>query len=230
MREVSGPMDRLTWMRRAAGGAALLSLVAMAMPAKAGPILDITGTQGMAINFGGALTVGWDFTVTKQTRIKGLGLWDEGSDGFRMPHIVALYRIVMSNPMLTRLVMIDSMDTLVVPSESGLGRWVFDLVDPITLFPGQQYVLAAGGGFGMIGGDLFRIASTITTIPQVTFGGCRFTAALAFPASMCAVAANPGAFGPNLLLASEPVSMAVLGVGLSALGLMARRRRTVASR
>jgi hypothetical protein len=113
-----------------------------------------------------------------------------------------------------------------VPSRSTAGQWLFTVITPITLEPGD-YVLGAVWGDPIIGADGFRYFENIFTSYGVNYEGTRTMTMLSAPILVFPEEGGPrnGFFGPNLAVAvPEPISFVLLGTGILGFAAFHRRR------
>lgn len=208
-------------MRGFRGAVLTLALLASPLPAVAASLgVDITadGTNNAFVNSG--FTIGWAVDVTTAVRVTALGVWDEGSNGLVDAHAVGLWR-GDGTLLASTTVPADLAADVAVPSALGLGQWLFEDIDPLTVEPGH-YVMGSTSG-----GDPFRsLQVSIALDPALDnfdSGKFHFGSALEFPADDEDTAFS--LFGPNLLLEEVPVtptplpaSLALLGLGLFGFG------------
>ncbi len=191
--------------------------------ANAGTILDIE--DGFSVTDPGSFTLGWHFTVNSAVTIDGLGLWDEGSDGFSKAsgYTVALWENTGGS--LLTSVIVDNASTATA-SASPYGQWRFSDVAALNLGIGDYSV----GYLHDVRDDAWRYGTTILSEPGITYIGSfeNSGAVLTLPNDP-SFALQDGHFGPNLRLVSsissvpEPSTYAMMALGL--LGIAGMRRR-----
>ena len=205
---------------------AALALLGFAnAPARAfTPILDFTGGFQAQVGTGGH-TLGYSFTVTANTPITALGVFDWNSDGLLANIPVGLWNA--SGPTLLASTTLTNASFPVVSTSSN-GRWLENSITPLVLTPGT-YAL---GALYTNAGDFF--ASTVavpTTIPGVTFGVAQYDTSNSFvyPATASPLD-SPGYFGPTAFFGQrdanvpEPGSLALFAAA-GVFCVMLRRRK-----
>jgi hypothetical protein len=198
--------------------ALLLSLSSLA---SAGT-LALTSVEGTHFTSGGDQLYGWIFSVNTPITVTSLGVYDENSDGLSISHDVGIYR--QSDQLL--------LGSTTVPSGTAgtlLDTFRFESVSPFSLATGT-YVIVMTMPQGT--SDLqVADATTFTTASEITYINSAFDSgsALAFPNPAFNGAFAPGMFGPNFTFSDssvpEPSTYSALGLGLTALLLLARRAK-----
>ena len=183
------------------------------------PLLDFTG--GSQTFAGGALTAGWQFTVSSPITVSALGLFDVDANALTNSHSVGLW--TNSSTLLVQAT-VDNGSTP-VSSVSGAGRWLFTSITPLTLSPG---IYDVGAFYSPSDADLLMYHTALpTTISGVTFNTTRLGigSALSYPNGGIGSSDNPGYFGPNLAISAVPApsSIVSLATGLAAIALAIRR-------
>ena len=127
-------------------------------------ILDFTG--GGLAGAGLSLTAGWTFTLSAPTTVGGLAFWTPGTSVVQS-HQVGLWD---GSGALLASTTISGSGTTSDPSTGLGGRWLENPIAPLTLTTGQTYTLGAFFAQGSSDAPVL-IASTVTTIPGVTYVG-----------------------------------------------------------
>lgn len=190
----------------------LLMVPSIATADQLNPVLDISGTGRVAEPLADAVG-GWQFHLSSPLKISAIGLWDEKSAPLSIAHDVGLWTI--SQTMLAEATVDNS--SIPVASRSSAGRWLFTVITPITLEPGD-YVLGAVWGDPIIGADVFRFRENIVTSSGVNYEGTRSITELPEPILVFPDGGGlpDGVFGPNLAVAAvpEPISLVLLGTAI----------------
>jgi hypothetical protein len=159
-------------------------------------------------------TIGWEFNVSQPIVVDGLGYWDRLANGLASAHDVAIW--TAGGGLVT---------SATVPNGTGgalIDSFRYVSTTPTTLVPGT-YVI---GGYSASGDLVADQASSISTIPQITFVKNRATpgsgGGIIFPTSTLP-SQGQGFFGPNFTVVPEPGCFAVLGISACALTLSRRR-------
>jgi hypothetical protein len=164
-------------------------------------------------------TVGWQFTVNQTIQVDGLGYFDRSADGLASAHDVAIWTSTGTGPLASATVPSGT-------SASLINSFRVTPIVPTTLPPGS-YVI---GGFTASGDLVADTASSISTIPQITFvenrGTTGSSAGLAFP-TMHYPTQGLGFFGPNFTVVPEPFSVALGAVAFVGMLLFGARRRAL---
>jgi len=155
-------------------------------------------------------THGWEFTVTEDLAIVGMGVFDLDEDGFYLSHEIGIWEtgeLLFSTtiPAGTEGVLIDQF------------RYVE--TDPFWLTAGETYVIGnTTVGDQFVGNDSL---ATITTLSSITYERTLISpsdSGFSLPTSE----RDFYLFGPNFLVVPEPVTMVMLGLG----GLFIVRKRS----
>jgi Domain of unknown function (DUF4082)/PEP-CTERM motif len=177
--------------------------------------VDILGGGSDVIN--PPYTLGWGFTLPQPIQVTALGMWDEDGDGLVESHDVGLWR---TDGTLLSSTSVSNASPITQGSVSGLGRWRFTPVTPVTLQPGS-YIVA-----GVSGNDAFRtfVPNISLTSPLTNHDSGKFASGpfLQFPTQD--EASDFSLFGANLLFTAVPEPSSFLLVGIAAAGLMSRGR------
>jgi hypothetical protein len=199
-------------------------------PVAADPVLDFSGgTQGGPPFSTVDATLGWKFTVgvNSTITIEGLGIFDFGANGLAENHQIRLWNNDGTSVLASATIKADGSNSTPVGSASSDGNWRSTPITSLTLTAGDYVVGAFYMGHSS---DAFITqATTVSTIPGVTWDEYRGAPGLAFPLTITGEGGK-GFFGPNLFTAAappvpEPKTYAMLMAGLGLLGLIARRRR-----
>ena len=160
-------------------------------------------------------SLGWEFNVLSPITVTMLGFYDDGKNGLSESHAVGIY---------------DSLGSLlvsgtVVPADALTSWWRFTSVTPTLLPVGSDYRIAAVTGSENYTWDPVGFVVN----PNITYVGSRYTSSgtLVYPSESEPVT---GYFGPNFQFEGgvipEPSTFVLLGAGLIALGMAARRRKS----
>ena len=156
-------------------------------------------------------TLGWEFTVTDDLAVVGLGIFDLDDDGLYLSHEVGIWHsgeLILSAtvPSGTEGVLIDQFRYV----ETG----------PFWLSAGETYVIGATSlGDPYVGNNG---SDRITTIPSITYQRTLITesgAGFTLPTSE----RDFYLFGPNFLIVPEPMTLVLLSLG--GLSLLRKRSR-----
>jgi len=147
-------------------------------------------------------THGWEFSVSEDLAVVGLGIFDLFDDGLDFSHEIGIWdsgQLVYSTtiPTGTQGILIDQF------------RYVE--TEPFWLFEGETYVIGnTTPGDPFVGNDSL---ATITTISSIAYertlyspGGTGFTLPTLIQDEFYS-------FGPNFLVVPEPMTMVMLGLG-----------------
>ena len=187
------------------------------------PMFDL-GTEGSFGSVGNSnINLGFDFTISSQINVGGLGVWDIVPLGLTQSFQVGLWNNLGELLASTTV----TSESTAVASANENGQWLFNYFTPFAINPGR-YVLGLfqeatgpdvlGYGFGQ---------SLIDTDPAFTYGGTRYSLSGSFGIPYSSSDPPGGWFGPNLDVARvpAPATLALFCLGLA--GLAASRRRKV---
>ena len=196
-------------------------LLSLSSLASAGT-LALTSVEGTHFTSGGDQLYGWIFSVNTPITVTSLGVYDENSDGLSISHDVGIYR--QSDQLL--------LGSTTVPSGTAgtlLDTFRFESVSPFALATGTYVIVMTMPQFNS---DLqVANATSFTTASEITYITSAFDdgSALAFPNPAFNGAFAPGMFGANFTFSDssvpEPSTYSALGLGLTALLLLARRAK-----
>jgi hypothetical protein len=169
-------------------------------------------------------TVGWRFTVgSSSISVLSLGWWDESpSTALAASHQVGIWT--------TAGVLLGS--TTVQTNSALTGSFRYEAVTAFTLNANTSYLI---GGRDLVGdGDNYTTSvSNLVMGAGITFNeAARSEEGTGFSAPTTLSASSGGRFGANFqyrptTVVPEPSTYALLGAGLAAMAVVARRRRTV---
>lgn len=149
-------------------------------------------------------TAGWSFEVgADAVQVEALGLYD-ADNGLKNPHPIGLW--TAAGALLAQATLPSGTAAL------RIGSYRFVAITPITLNPGQTYVIGAYFGpvadqCGTACGDVMLYAGDEIYDTRITFGQSRQTfsvagsGTLAYPGVFAGV--DEGFFGPNFLLSAD---------------------------
>lgn len=183
-------------------------------------LISFTGGTTFATFQADGDTVGWAFTANQPLIVAQLGFLDvTPADPLTQPHAVGLWDAAGN---LLASVTIQ-------PGSNLISGFRYEAITPVALIVGQTYVLGAFyDALNTTADGYVTGATTATFDPGITFLGPRRDpdgpqTGLIFPS---VASAGNGRFGPNMLFAiPEPAVYALLGMGLTLVGIRFRQRR-----
>ena len=191
----------------------LLVLLAAALSAKADPAITISAIASTAsLTIDG--TVGWTFSTAQPTRVSALGFYDlSPNDPLDADHQVGIWdgagTLLGSTTVLTGDALADGF------RYHSLGSSI--------LLPAGAYTI---GAQVVARSTFYAIDATFTTSPLIAYG----TPVNSFPTSgfvrPTTVLGGIGRFGPSMMLQAVPEPSALAALGLGALGIVRRRKRS----
>lgn len=155
-------------------------------------VTSFSGGSPYPIYYGGSSgdVIGWRFTVAQQTWITDVGVWNnDQTGGVDTDHPVGIWDGTQA--------LMDS--TIVGPSGSVVGDWIYEPVGPVVLVPGTTYTI---GVMYFSDDDDYYIssASSMNTDPNVTWTTSVYPAAgsmgFVYPTLN---STSFGRFGPNFI-------------------------------
>lgn len=183
-------------------GVLLVSLLILSRPVRGEIALHFTSNVSVFESFSD--TIGWAFTLSSPVLVTELGYYDSGDNGLVTAHEVAIW----TNGGVLQL-------QATVPSGTSgtlMDTFRYISITPVFL-PAGNYVI---GGFSPGNSDLYGASvSSLTTAPQIVYGGPRFRVGptLTFP-DVIDFSHDTGEFGPNFQFAvPEPSSLVLLTLG-----------------
>lgn len=179
-------------------------------PARAVDVPAVRTADGLSANWRNIIganqsaTAGWSFRVgPSAVQVQALGLYDD-ANGLKDPHPIGLW--TASGTLLAQATLPAGTASL------RIGSYRYVAITPLTLAPGQTYVVGAYFGpvadqCGTACGDVMLYAGDETYDTRISFGQSRQTLSiagagpLAYPGVFAGV--DEGFFGPNFLLSAD---------------------------
>ncbi len=148
-------------------------------------------------------THGWEFTVTEDIAVVGLGIFDLDDDGLYLSHEIGIWE--SGELLFSTTIPAGSTETVLID------QFRYVETDPFWLTPGETYVIGnTTPGDPLVGNDsLVRI----TMLPSITYERTLYSpvgTGFTFPTL---VQDEFYSFGPNFLVVPEPATLLLLGAG-----------------
>ena len=158
-------------------------------------------------------THGWEFSVTEDLAVVGLGIFDLFDDGLDFSHEIGIWHL--GELAYSTTIPEGSEETVLID------QFRYIDTDPFWLTAGETYVIGACVlGDPYVGNDSL---ATITTLPSITYERTLYSPAgtgFTFPTL---VQDEFYSFGPNFLVIPEPLTVILFGLGSL---LLIRKRST----
>ena len=155
-------------------------------------------------------TYGWEFSVTEDLAVVGLGIFDLFDDGLDFSHEIGIWHL--GELAYSTTIPVGSEETVLID------QFRYIDTDPFWLAVGETYVIGACGlGDPYVGNDG---SARITTIPSITYQRTLITESGA-GFTLPTLERDFYNFGPNFLVIPEPMTLMVFGLGAVVL----RKRR-----
>ena len=155
-------------------------------------------------------TLGWEFTVTEDIAVAGLGIFDLFDDGLIFSHEIGIWE---SGELVLSATVPAGTETLLID------QFRYIETDPFHLTAGETYVIGATSlGDQYVGNDGW---ATITTIPSITYQKTLITESGA-GFTLPTLERDFYRFGPNFLVIPEPMTLMMFSLG----GLFIVRKRS----
>jgi len=156
-------------------------------------------------------TLGYEFNDVTATSVVGLASWNSGIVGNIE---VGLWAAGNAVPLATAVVNANS-------PTIGTADWVYSLITPVPLTPGDTYLVGSYGETNYA----FEVNPVVIN-PLIAYNHNAWTnGGLLYPGNASASFAEHAFYGGNVLLAPEPSTWVMMGIGFAGLGAGAIRRR-----
>ncbi len=156
-------------------------------------------------------TLGYEFTDVTATDVVGLASWNSNING---TVYIGLWAAGNAAPLATTTVNAAS-------PTIGAADWVYNLITPVPLTPGATYLV---GSYGPTNYSYY--VNPISVNPLISYNHNAWTyGGLNYPGLQSGTFAEHAFYGGNVLLAPEPSTWVMLGIGFAGLGAAAVRRR-----
>jgi len=189
---------------------AVVSANASVVMAEIFPALDLE-RNGTGYTLASNRTYGWEFSVTEDIAVTGLGIFDLFDDGLDFSHEIGIWHT--GEPVLSATVP-GGTETLLIDQF----RYVH--TEPFWLAAGETYVIGACGlGDPYVGNDG---SARITTISSITYERTLFSPSGSGFTLPTLVQDEFYLFGPNFLVIPEPMTLVMFSLG----GLFLVRKRS----
>ena len=155
-------------------------------------------------------THGWEFTLSEDLYVAGLGIFDLFDDGLNFSHEIGIWE---SGELVLSATVPAGNETLLID------QFRYIETDPFQLTAGETYVIGATSlGDQYVGNDG---SARITTIPSITYERTLITESGA-GFTLPTLERDFYRFGPNFLVIPEPMTLVMFGLG----GLLLIRKRS----
>jgi len=156
-------------------------------------------------------TYGWEFSVTEDIAVAGLGIFDLDDDGLYLSHEIGIWH---SGELVLSATVPAGTETLLID------QFRYVDTDPFWLASGETYVIGdCGLGDPYVGNDG---SASITTIPSITYERTLFSPSGSGFTLPTLVQDEFYLFGPNFLVIPEPMTLMMFSLG----GLLLVRKRS----
>jgi len=165
------------------------------------PALDLERNSS-SYAVGSNRTRGWEFTITEDLAVAGLGIFDLDDDGLYLSHEVGIWH--SGELVLSTTVPAGTEDTVLID------QFRYVETDPFWLMEGETYIIGSVSlGDQYVGNNS---SARITMIPSITYTKTLTTEADA-GFSLPTLERDFYGFGPNFLVIPEPMTLMMFSLG-----------------